>query len=1365
MMEDRSMVARPPVRACALFAICVLGGPALAAPGVNAIQKLDTREDGGTTVVTIRGTTTPTFTVYKLERPERVVIDVANARLGGDLDGPRPVNSWAVSQLMAQALGGQEAQTVRILVGFARASSYQVKAVGNDVVVTVAAREAKPDDGRALADQRMADVDRRMQEAEKLRAEAQKERAAAERMKKEAAEAAATAELRKAEAAAVAASAEKRKNDAEAAVAAAEKRRGEADAALSAAEKRRGELERAAKDAADRARVAEAAGAADAARKRKEAEDLAARADTQRREAEVAATQAEARRKEAEGKRGEAEARRKAVEAATAQAEARRVEAEGAKTLADTERKRAEAATASAEKERRTAEDAKLAAEREKRLAEEARDRAQSERGIAEAARTTAEAARRKQEERAAAVELVRQKEEQRTAAAAKARVSAEGAVAQAEQARADSETRRAETQAALAGLEQARARAETARKEAEARREKAERAAKAADALARNKTATEADVRKARADAARLDNERQLADADLARRKGELTSGEAKAKALEEARTRALAELTAAQGKVDAARKTLAEEEKRRADVTAARAGEEKALAEASRRRQEEEKKAQAAEGRRREAETAAQEAAVRAATEAAQVAAATQKATTQKAAAETAAERAAAELAARKAEAERASAEMTAKKAAAEKALAETEAKRLAVAAQTQKATKERAAAEAEAEKAAKRRIAAEAQAEKAAAELKKKTAAAEKALATAEAGRAAAEKATDAAAKKVAEAESKKTAAPTPAPVTPSVLAEARGPRPEAPPPANSAIRDIDYVDLPAVARVVIKLSGSAAPRLISAGDKQAILEVEAELPDRLERALDVRDYSGPIATVKSFRDRADPKKVRLVVDLASPAAPMLARAGDGYTIDFPKMVARGKPIAAPPPIVGGYAAATTPVAAQTVGQGTGKAVIRGRHIGLDAKDADIHNLMRLIAQAGNVDIIIPDDVKATVTVRLTNVPWQQAMEVILQSKGLWYRQIGNIIRVANRKDLDAEDQAERERLRALVQEERPEVEIFRLNYAKATEARVQAQPLLSPKGKVTIDERTNSVIVTDIAGNRRTIIALLRDLDTQTPQIQIEARVVEARSTWRRQVGIQWGFNAIASAATGNPTGLVFPSTIGVAGGNDDPNAPTNGLPTTTPNFAVNLPAATGLGSGGALGFTFGSLGGNFNVNLRLSAAEDTGLIRIISAPKITVLNGRQATISQGVSIPIQVVSAAGTMTQFVPADLELRAKPYVSPRDCSIVLEIDVTKNEADFANRGARGDPSILRKEAHTTMLISDGDTSVIGGVYTRNTGLSYAKVPWFAEIPIIGWFFKNRSENDERTEMLIFLTPRITNKASLRCETASDRR
>jgi len=159
------------------------------------------------------------------------------------------------------------------------------------------------------------------------------------------------------------------------------------------------------------------------------------------------------------------------------------------------------------------------------------------------------------------------------------------------------------------------------------------------------------------------------------------------------------------------------------------------------------------------------------------------------------------------------------------------------------------------------------------------------------------------------------------------------------------------------------------------------------------------------------------------------------------------------------------------------------------------------------------------------------------------------------------------------------------------------------------------------------------------------------------------------------------------------------------------------------------------------------------------VRIISAPKITVVNHAQAEISQGVSIPISVVSAQGTQTQFVPADLSLKVTPFVSQRDCSIAMDIEVTKNEPDFVNTGARGDPTILRKEAKTRILIADGETTVMGGIYTRNTGLSYSKVPFFGDLPVLGWFFKSRRENDDRTEVLVFITPKITNKAFLRCE------
>jgi type IV pilus assembly protein PilQ len=245
-------------------------------------------------------------------------------------------------------------------------------------------------------------------------------------------------------------------------------------------------------------------------------------------------------------------------------------------------------------------------------------------------------------------------------------------------------------------------------------------------------------------------------------------------------------------------------------------------------------------------------------------------------------------------------------------------------------------------------------------------------------------------------------------------------------------------------------------------------------------------------------------------------------------------------------------------------------------------------------------------------------------------------------------------------------------------------------------------------------------------------------------------------VQWGGNAISSTATGNPTGAVFPSTIGVAGGATDAITNARGLQSTaavSPNYVVNLPAPTGTGSGGALGLVLGSVDGNFNINLRLSALEATGNVRIVSAPKITTLDNVEASIEQGVAIPISVVSAAGTNTVFVDAKLNLTVKPHVT-NEGSVIMNVHLTRNEPDFVNTGARGDPTILKKQAHTEMLVRDGDTAVIGGIYTRNSGLSYQKIPWFAEIPILGWLFKNRRENDDRTELLIFITPRVVNRA-----------
>jgi type IV pilus assembly protein PilQ len=322
---------------------------------------------------------------------------------------------------------------------------------------------------------------------------------------------------------------------------------------------------------------------------------------------------------------------------------------------------------------------------------------------------------------------------------------------------------------------------------------------------------------------------------------------------------------------------------------------------------------------------------------------------------------------------------------------------------------------------------------------------------------------------------------------------------------------------------------------------------------------------------------------------------------------------------------------------------------------------------------------------------------------------------------------------------------------------VSYATAEELQPRVQELLSPRGTVSVDERTNVLIVRDIIENLDDVEELVRTLDTQTPQVLVEARIVEATSQYNRDVGIQWGGSVTMGSATGNPTGLEFPSNVGVTGGGYDDGSPTQGLSpfvsqVSPANYAVNLPAIIG-GGGGALGMTFGSIGGNVNIAVRLSAAESNGIVRIVSSPRILTLDNHEAHIAQGTLIPYSQVSAQGVQTAFQEAKLELRVRPHVTS-DGSVAMHVKVTRDEPDFTRIGARGDPTILKREAETDLLVADGHTAVIGGIYTRNTGRSTFQVPFFGDIPILGVLFQRRLVRDDRNELLIFLTPRIVNRS-----------
>ena len=599
---------------------------------------------------------------------------------------------------------------------------------------------------------------------------------------------------------------------------------------------------------------------------------------------------------------------------------------------------------------------------------------------------------------------------------------------------------------------------------------------------------------------------------------------------------------------------------------------------------------------------------------------------------------------------------------------------------------------------------------------------------------------------------------------------------------------------------------------------AGRRLSLRIEHSELPENLARNLDATEYLGPVKIISSYSDPAARTTVRVDVELAEDVPNRIRLDGNRIFWDFQKTRAPSLPaVWVPPPTVmfvparkvagffatakdglwvgqaaplpylappvqsgatpttdTGSTAPAPPAASASEGrQGAatgpsgryaaiGRKRYTGRRIDLDFKGADIHNILRLLADVGQVNVIVADDVRGEVTIKMRDVPWDQALDVVLRSKGLGSVREGNLLRVAPLALLEKELEAEIARQKQIADVLPIETRLIGVSYAEAAQLMDKIRDLLSPRGKVSEDHRTNTLIVSDVTKNLQLVEDLVRNLDTQTSQVVIEARIVEANSNFARQIGVQWGGTAFADTTHGNPTGLVFPYNVGIGGGADDPSSPLGGIvpgPRTgtgvggNPNFLVNMPAPAGLGTGSAIGLTLGSVAGAFNLNLRLSAMESTGQVRILSSPRITTMDNVQAFIEQGVSIPVSVVSAMGAQTQFVDAKLHLGVKPHVT-NEGTISMVIEVTRNEPDFVNTGARGDPSIQKKEAKTTMLVRDGDTAVIGGIYTRNTGLSNARVPFFSDIPVLGWFFRNRKENDNRSEFLVFITPRIVNRS-----------
>jgi type IV pilus assembly protein PilQ len=384
-----------------------------------------------------------------------------------------------------------------------------------------------------------------------------------------------------------------------------------------------------------------------------------------------------------------------------------------------------------------------------------------------------------------------------------------------------------------------------------------------------------------------------------------------------------------------------------------------------------------------------------------------------------------------------------------------------------------------------------------------------------------------------------------------------------------------------------------------------------------------------------------------------------------------------------------------------------------------------------------------------VQGRVNVLLNDVPWDQALDQILRANKLGYTVEGNILRIAPLSVL-ADEQSAQQKLgeaKALAGELR--VQTFPLSYAKGESlSPLLTQSALSQRGKIQVDSRTNTLIITDLPDRLQTAQQLIATLDRPEPQVEVEARVVQTTRDFARALGIQWGFNGRANSTIGNTTGLAFPNSGSIGGrvsGTQGPIDPRGAGTADNAATAVNFPAAA---ASSAIGLALGSINGAFNLDVALTALENTGKGRILSTPRLTTQNNQRAEVAQGVQIPIQTVANNTVSVQFRDAVLSLEVTPQITMSNTVIML-IALQNATPDFS-RQVNGIPPIDTQRANTTVQVNDGATTVIGGIFTSTETSANDRTPVLYRVPILKWLFQRNSLTDISRELLIFITPRI---------------
>ena len=557
----------------------------------------------------------------------------------------------------------------------------------------------------------------------------------------------------------------------------------------------------------------------------------------------------------------------------------------------------------------------------------------------------------------------------------------------------------------------------------------------------------------------------------------------------------------------------------------------------------------------------------------------------------------------------------------------------------------------------------------------------------------------------------------------------------------------LRDVDFRRGQASeGRVVIDLSSANIGIDIRQQGRQLVIDfINTNVPRNLVRRLDVGDFGTPVRFVDTFEQGGN---ARMVIE------PRGLWEYSAYQTDT-QFIVEVKPVKEDPNRL---------VQSSTPGYS-------GEKLSLNFQNVEVRAVLQVIADFTGLNIITSDTVGGNLTLRLKDVPWDQALDIILQAKGLSKRKNGNVVLIAPTDELAAKEKLALEAQAAVGDLEPVRTESFPLSYAKASDVQTllssKDQRILSKRGSATVDERTNTLFVQDTGGRLDEARRLIQQLDVPVRQVLIEARIVIADDNWGRQLGARFGTQSAFNTSNYN---------VGVSGTLLDTVTPLSGNPSSrgsaslsNPNNPLFTPGTTGaipvgaqpeqlnvnlpvVGAAGSLGLSILNLGSGNLVNIELSALESDNRGKVVSSPRVITADKKKAVISQGTEIPYATAAASGATTiAFKPAVLELSVTPRITPDD-RIIMDLDVKKDAVgQTVNAGAAGViPTIDTKKVSTQVLVDNGDTIVLGGIFEQETRTVTTKVPWLGDIPFLGVLFKNTQKTDNKTELLIFVTPKI---------------